>query len=549
MNHRRFIMKKSLLNGFSIRKGVFIPLAAIYVVVIILGLVSPDAFASAENAVVGFAAGWFGWLYQIITIVLIIICVWVLVSKKVGGIRIGGENAKPIMSKWNWFAISLCGGIATGIVFWGIAEPITHFMDGIPGLVEGGGTRMSALYALSTCYMHWGLPLYAYYAAAGLLIGVCVYNLGQPYNVSSSLYPILGEKTKGGFGSFIDLLCVFGIAGGVSASLGVASMQLGSGIGLLAKFTPTSTHWLIIMAAIVATFIISSYTGINHGVRWLSDKNAKIYIGLLVYVFFFAQTKEVLAMSTESMGFFAQNWIIQDTYLGVMADGTETAMWPTWWTINYWSFMIAYTPLIGMFLAKIAQGRTLREFSLYNFILPGVFGMIWFAIFGSASIYMQANGAGIYEEMNEKGLEATVFAFFSNLPLSTVLSIIFMITVFLSVVTLCDSMTTTISSITLNGDTATKEPPSSIKVVWGVIMASLAFINIAVAGITGNSSGINATKLLAITCAFPLLFVVVAMAGSAFKLLFNYQKNYGKMEEENCLANQPDYDPVAEAKE
>ena len=520
---------KTEKKGFRIRKGVFIPLCAIYLLVILLGTLAPEMFAAAENAVVGFAAGWFGWLYQIITIVLIIICVWVLFSKKIGNIRIGGENAKPIMSKWNWFAISLCGGIATGIVFWGIAEPITHFIDGIPGLVEGGGTRLSALYALSTCYMHWGFPLYAYYCAAGLLIGVCVYNLGQPYNVSSSLYPLLGDRVNGGLGSFIDLLCVFGIAGGVSASLGVASMQLGSGLGILANFVPNAKHWFIITVVIVVTFIISSYTGISRGVRWLSDKNAKIYILLLIYVFFCAQTREILAMSTESMGFFAQNWIVQNTYLGVMVDGAETAMWPTWWTINYWSFMIAYTPLTGMFLAKIAQGRTLREFSLFNFVLPGLFGMLWFAIFGSASIYMEANGAGIHDAMVNQGTEATVFAFFSNLPFSTVLSVVFMITAFLSVVTLCDYMTTTISSITLEGsNVAAEEPPAKIKVFWGVVMASLAFINIVVAGITGNTSGINATKLLAITCAFPLLFVVVAMAISCFKLLFKYHDKYSK---------------------
>ena len=335
-------MKKGLGN-FKIRKGVFYPLCAIYLIVILLGVFVPEAFAAFENGVVSLAAGWFGWLYQIITIVLIVICVWVLVSKKVGNIKIGGPDAKPTMSKWNWFAISLCGGIATGIVFWGIAEPITHFIDGIPGLVEGGGTRMSALYALSTCYMHWGLPLYAYYCAAGIAIGVCVYNLKQPYNVSSSLYPLLGERANGAFGSVVDLLCVFGIAGGVSASLGVASMQLGAGLGILANFTPNAVHWAIIMVFIVATFIISSYSGINRGVRWLSDKNAKIYMLLLIYVFFCAQTKEILAMGTESMGFFAQNWIVQNTYLGVMADGASTAMWPTWWTINYWSFMIAYS--------------------------------------------------------------------------------------------------------------------------------------------------------------------------------------------------------------
>ena len=279
------------------------------------------------------------------------------------------------------------------------------------------------------------------------------------------------------------------------------------------------------------TFIIGSVSGIGNGVRWLSDKNAKIYMLLLIYVFFCAQTKEILAMGTESMGFFAQNWVVQNTYMGVMTDGAQTSMWPTWWTINYWSFMIAYTPLTGMFLAKIAQGRTLREFSLFNFVLPGAFGMLWFAIFGSAAIYMEAGGAGIHESMTNLGTEAAVFAFFKNLPFSTILSGVFMITAFLSVVTLCESMTTTVASITLEGeDVASEEPPAKIKIFWGIVMAALAFVNILVAGITGNTSGINATKLLAITCAFPLLFVVVAMAISCFKLLGKYAETYEREE-------------------
>ena len=152
-------------KGFQIRKSVFIPLCAIYILVTLLGILVPEAFAAAQNAVVGFAAGWFGWLYQIVTIVLIIICVWVLFSKKVGSIRIGGPNAKPTMSKWNWFAISLCSGIATGIVFWGIAEPITHYIDGIPG---GGRGRQPHVRAL--CAEHL---LYALGAAAICLLLRC----------------------------------------------------------------------------------------------------------------------------------------------------------------------------------------------------------------------------------------------------------------------------------------------------------------------------------------------------------------------------------------
>ena len=505
----------------SIRKPVFITMVALYAAIIILGLVSPESFASAEGAIVNFAAAGFGWLYDLVALAMLFICIWVMFSKKVGEIRIGGKNAQPIMSRWSWFVISLCGGIATGIVFWGIAEPITHFMSGIPGLPFEPETSDAALYSLSTCYLHWGPVLYAFYAVMGIGVGVAVYNMRLPYRVCSTLYPILGKKAMGTLGMIVDIFCIFGLAGGVSASLGVSAMQLGAGLGLLTGLTPSNMVWTLILITIVITFIISSYTGIGRGVRFLSDKNAKIYMGLMAFVLLFGPTKYIVNMTTEALGFHIQNLFRQSTFL----DTFEGGMWPTWWTINYWSFMIAYTPLIGMFLAKIAQGRTLKEFTIYNFLLPGSFGVIWFGIFGSASIHIQHNTGGIWESMSELGTESAVFAFFEHFPLSRFLDALFMITAFLSVVTLADSMTTTISSLSIKAkDAANVEPPAPIKIFWGVVMSALALINIITANNVGKVSGINATKQLAIVSAFPLLFIMVAIVYSTVKMLVQYSK-------------------------
>lgn len=504
-------------NGkVTIRKPVFVTMVLIYLAVIIVGIVSPESFAAGETAIVNFAASWFGWLYDLVTLVLIGICVWVMCSKKIGDIKLGGKDAKPVMSKWNWFVISLCGGIATGIVFWGIAEPVTHFMSPIPGMEYEAGTAKAALYAISTCYMHWGIPLYAYYAAAGVGIGVAVYNLRLPYRVASAFYPVFGKKALGAIGTFIDILCLFGLAGGVSASLGVSAMQLGAGIGILANVTPTNMMWAVILLTIIITFIVSSYTGMDKGLRFLSDKNAKIYIGMLVFVLLCGPTKFIINEMVEALGFHVTVFARQSTYLSSF----EGEMWPTWWTINYWSFMIAYTPLIGMFLAKIARGRSLREFIVYNCLLPGGFGIIWFGIFGAASVYLEAGGAGIWDSMNTLGTESAVFAFFSNFPFSKFVSLLFMFTAFLSVVTLADSMTTTITSLSINAENnAVAEPPAHLKIFWGVLMSLLAFINIVTASNVGKVSGINATKQLAIVAAFPLLFVMVVMIYAIIKML------------------------------
>ncbi|MBQ9646917.1 MAG: BCCT family transporter [Oscillospiraceae bacterium] len=507
----------------TIRKPVFITMAILYVAIIVLGLAAPEWFATGEESIVNFACLNFGSLYDLLTLGLVFFCVWVMFSKKVGDIRIGGKDAKPIMSKWNWFVISLCGGIATGIVFWSIAEPITHFTEGIPGFANlyAPGTEQGAMLALATTYLHWGISEYAYYCVAGIAIGIAVYNMKLPYRVSACLYPILGKKAMGVIGTIVDILCVFGLAGGVSASLCEGALQLGAGIGILTGLTPGNVMWIIILVATVITFIISSYTGIGKGVRFLSDKNAKLYMGLMVFVILFGPTSFILNNATQALGFHAEHFFTQSTYLS----GYDQDMWPTWWTINYWSWMIAYAPLMGIFLAKVARGRTLREFTIYNFLLPGGFGILWFGIFGSSAIFYEINGGGIYQSMQDLGTESAVFAFFKNMPLSSILSVIFLFTAFLSIVTLCDSMTTTISSLSINSkNAATAEPPAKIKIFWGVTVSLVCFVNLATASSVGNVSGIDATKQLAITAAFPLLIVMILMLISGVMMLRNYEK-------------------------
>ncbi len=521
-------------NRVEIRKSVFITMVIIFIGIIVLGLVNPQLYNDGEQAIVNFACSNFGWAYDLITLSLVFFCVWVMFSRKVGNIKIGGKDAKPVMSKWAWFVISLCGGIATGIVFWGIAEPVTHLIDGISVFPYESGSQNAALMALSTTYLHWGFSEYAYYCVAGIAIGVAVYNLKLPYRVCSCLYPLFGDRIMGKLGTVIDILCVFGLAGGVSGSLCEGTLQIGAGLGIVAGITPTRFVWIVILVAVVITFILSSYSGIAKGVRFFSDANAKLYMALLAFVLFFGPTKFILSLGTEALGFHLDNFFTQSTFLSAV-DGDQ---WPVWWTINYWSWMIAYAPLMGIFLAKIARGRSLRDFTIYNFLLPGGFGILWFAIFGSAAINYQLNGAGIYETMYDLGTEAAVFSFFDNLPLPKILSVIFMFTIFISIVTLADSMTTTISSLSIRSKTAaTAEPPAKVKFFWGIVMSMVAFVNIATADTVGEVSAIDATKSLAIVCAFPLLIVMILMLISAVKMLLQYDQYDTVDHPENSIVN------------
>ncbi len=511
----------------KLRKRIFVPMALIFLAAVILGLVAPKAFYDVENAIVQFAFKNFGWLFQISGNIMLFVCLWVLMSSK-GDIKLGGKDSKPTMSFWNWFAISLCAGIATGILFWGIAEPITHFMSPPKVLGLEPGSEAAAMFSLTQTFIHWTFIPYAMYGVAGLAIAFATYNMKLPYQVSSTLYPVFGKNIKGGVGDIVDNLSLFAMAGGVAAVLGVATMQIGSGLNILTGVQTGKTLWIAIVAVIVITYVISSYTGLDKGIKWLSDKNSKLFIGMLIFIFVFGPTRFILSAGTQGVGHFIQNFFERTHYLSAI-DGSA---WPRWWPIYYWAIWLAYAPLTGMFLARISKGRTLRQFMLVNLVMPATFGLLWFSVFGGAAMHLEMNGAGIWDVIQNKGLEVSVFAFLEHFPLTKVLSALFILAIYVSVVTLADSMTTTVSSLSTTAyNTAEVEPPNKVKLFWGAIMSSMAIINL-IAGKAGEISGIDATKQIATVAGFPILFFMLLLTYCAVKMMVKH--------EEYDVANNPE---------
>ncbi len=513
MSERKNIPQVGNGEKVAIRKGIFYPISLAFVAIIVVGLVAPKTFYDVENTIVNFAFLDFGWLFQISGNLFLFICLFFCFSKY-GDIRFGGKDAKPELSTWNWFAISLCAGIATGIVFWGIAEPLYHLMDS--GAFEALGitpkTEAAAMFSMVTTYIHWTFIPYAMYAICGLGIAYAAYNMDLPYRVSSTLYPIAGKRIDGVVGAVVDGLCLLAIAGGVAAVLGVGTMQISSGIQIMTGIPATKTMWGGVVGAIVVTYIISSYTGLNRGIRWLSDWNAKIFLALLVFVFVFGPTRFILSLGTQAVGHFLDDFFVRTHYLSPV-DGSA---WPRWWPIYYWAIWLAYAPLIGMFLARLVRGRTIRQFMFMNLFLPAIFGLVWFSVFGGAAINLELTGQGLWDAIHEGGklaLEKSVFEFLKFFPLTKVISWIFMGTVFISIVTMADSMTSTVASLsTTAAHQEGLEPPAAIKIFWGVVMSSVAIINLVSGSGGGEISGIDATKQIATVAGFPILFLMVAMA-------------------------------------
>ncbi len=509
-------MKK--VNKAQLRLPIFIPMATLLGLVLIVGLISPKALYDGQNAIVSYAFDSFGWLFQLSSVIFFFLCLWAMFSK-FGNIRLGGKDATPTMSLWNWFAISLCAGIATGILFWGIAEPITHFMSPPDGLGLEAGTEGAAMFSMSQTFIHWTFLPYAMYGIAGLGIAYATFNLKLPYTVSSILYPVFGKKVNGVVGDVVDNLCMLAMAGGVAAVLGVATMQISKGIEILTGLEQNKFIWVAVVGLIVVTYVISSYTGLNRGIRFLSDANTKLFIGMLLFIFILGPTNFILQIGTQGTGHFIQNFFTQTLYLSPV-NGSE---WPRWWPIYYWAIWLAYAPLTGMFLARISKGRTIRQFMMVNLFMPAIFGLLWFSVYGGAAINLEMNGAGLWSAIQQGGLEVSVFAFLKNFPLSGLTSALFLLAIYISVVTLADSMTTTVSSLSVRGagNNALVEPPAQVKIFWGAIMSSIAIVNL-IAGKAGEISGIDATKQIATVAGFPLLFLMLLIGYSAVAMLVKY---------------------------
>ncbi|WP_291637228.1 BCCT family transporter, partial [Clostridium sp.] len=509
-------------KNYSIRKAVLIPMVLVFAGIIFFGITNPVGFFNAEKAISAFGYNWFAWLYILVTLMSMAVLIW-LVFSRFANIKIGGEDCKPIYTRFQWFTVCLCGIIGTGMVIWGIAEPITFLWEPVTGVgVFEPGSANAAKFGLATSLIHWGVPSIALYTIMGVVFGFVVYNMKLPFRISSLLYPILGKKSMGRVGDIVDNFSFFSISVSVAAVLAVAATTVGAGVSMFFGVESTTILRGSILLVLVISFIASSYTGLLRGIRILSDINTKIFIGLIIFVFVFGGTRFILSMSTEALGLSAQTFFQRMTYLGTV----EKDMFPMWWTVVYWVWMVVYGPMMGLFLAKIGRGRTLREFIIVN-MLPAFFIMLWFCVFGSSAINMElTNGGQIYATMGSSGLEAAVFAFFKQLPLSSILGVGFILILCISVVTCVDGLTSTVSSLSVNcKDGGTAEPPTIMKIFWGVVMASVAFVSIFAN--TTSVDGINmlnAAKMLPMIGALPMLAIYVVAFISLFKFLSNREK-------------------------
>lgn len=490
---------------------VFWPPFIFLTLTLILSIQAPEKFVE----VVGSAQSWilenFGGLFSWGTFLFLLVLMGVYFSP-IGKIRIGGREASPILSKWRWFAITLTTTIATGILFWGTAEPMYHLNTPPKGLGIEAGSTEAAVFAMSTMFMHWTLTPYGIYTLAGLTFALVYYNLHQPFSLGSLMYPVLGRAAHGWLGKVVDMICLYSLVAGMAASLGTGIITLSGGIHLLTGVEESSLLLGIICLVIVLCFVASAASGLMKGIRILSDWNIKAFFGLAIFTLLAGPTLSMLELGGKGLLDYVLNFLPRSVSMDSQLD-TE---WQHGWTIFYWANWLAWAPITALFLGRLSVGYTVRDYIHFNLLLPSLFGGLWMVIFSGTAIGLDMEeGQMLYEVLQNEGPQNVIFSLFGQFPMGLLISFIFLLIAFLSYVTAADSNTSAMSAMSSVGiSPENPESPFGIKVIWGLVIGILAWTMIAKAGIDG-------VKQISVLGGFPALFLIILVGIGLIKMMFD----------------------------
>ena len=477
----------------SVNRKVFLPPLILILVTILFSQINNNLFSKLISQTNQWILVNFGWLFSWSSFLFLILLIAIYFSP-FAKIKIGGQNATPLLSKSRWFAISICTTIATGILFWGCAEPLHHYasppIDGIfPNSIQ------SRIFSISTLYMHWSFTPYAIYCVAGLAFAYNYYNKNLDFSVSS-LIGINSAK----FSHIIDIICLYALVMGMSASLGAGIYSIIGGIEEVSGIKKSNFLIGLIGFAVIATFILSAISGLQRGIKWLSSFNIIGFLILAFYIFSFGFPFEILNISLEGIKDYVGTFVQRSTNIGSSID----QQWRFDWSVFYWANWFAWAPIASLFLGKIAKGYTVREFINFNLILPSLFAIIWMSIFSGSALHLnEAQGGTLYATMLESGEESVMYDVLSNITLSEVTIPFSILLIFLSYVTAADSNISAMSSMsTKEVETQDHEPPILIKVLWGLVIGTLTYVML-------STKGLDGIRILSVLGGFPALFIVI----------------------------------------
>lgn len=496
-------------SGKKYNKKLLFTSSAIVVAVFCLGVGLPESFSHAT-----------AWLKQNITLYfgpwfILLICgltflYGFIALSRYGKLKLGLAGETPEFSNFSWFAMLFSCGIGVGFLFWGIAEPMTHFMVASPHNPHPLGDPAGYVAAMKIAIFHWGIYGWVGYMALGVPIGYFAYRYNLPLTTSSALFGLLGRRLKGPWGLVADLVAIFATVFGVATTMGMGLMTMSYGIAAILGVTVTNALLVILMVILVLCYMASAASGIHKGVKRLSNLNIYICLALMVFILLAGPTRMQINLMLETTGAYLSEFIYLGFYAGTSG---EYDTWVSGWTIFYWCWFLSWGPFVGGFIARISRGRSLREYILGAIVLPTVFTLLWFCVLGGSAMYYEANNIIAIWPVLEDNLGAGVFILLQALPLPEFFSLVVLGSLLLFLITTADSASILCAVMVCQDK---REPSVAMRCFWALLIGAIGVVLL----ITGGLSSVQSSCIVA---ALPLSLIVLLANISLVRAMFRYE--------------------------
>lgn len=511
-------------NKNKIRHLAFWPPFLFLILALIYSIVDEEGFYAVASVASSWVITNLGWTYSL-TSFLCLIVIAVAYFSPLGDVVLGGKNAKPILSKKNWATITLCTAMAAGALFWGMLEPIYHMASPPVGMEPNSWE--SAKFAMETMVLHWSIHPYALYTVPVIAFAFAFFNMKKPFSVVSQLSVVtdkLNIKTgeNDAFPKILDAILLFSMGLGILAVICTGTMNMGGAIQALTGMQDAETTWMITLVVVTICFIISSVSGIQKGIKLLSNVNVTIYFTLLILIIILGPTAFMLNGTVEAVG-----GLLSDLPARLLTTGAYSSdSWAGSWTVFYAGSWASWAPISACFLARLGVGYTIKDLIKINFGIPIIFNIIWAGVFSNLAINYQLTGKlDLITILEKQGAEGVIYSVLNELPGAFFIILIFFIGLFLSMITAMDSTTNSIAALSTQGILPDgQEAPILLKVMWGVLFSVLSYIMLVLAGIDG-------IKMVSNLGGLPNIFIILCSVICIFVISSNVKK-YNKVEME-----------------
>ncbi|NHN54887.1 BCCT family transporter [Calidifontibacter sp. DB0510] len=495
-------------------KVLFAVTGIIAIAFVVWGLVSPAGLGTVSGDTLSWTMRSADWLFVLLASVFVVFAIW-LAASRFGSIPLGGDNEKPEFSTISWVAMMFSAGMGIGLMFYGVSEPLTDFVSPVPDSGVTPQSREAMREAMATTLFHWTLHPWAIYAVVGIAIAYGTFRKGRTQLISSAFRSLLGRRVDGPIGKVIDGLAIFATLFGSSASLGLGALQISAGMQSVGWVDKISSFGLVaIIVVLTICFILSAVSGVARGIQWLSNINMVLALVLALFVFLVGPSVFILDMVPTALGTYAAD--LPEMASRTQASGDAAlAKWLSTWTVFYWAWWISWTPFVGMFIARISRGRTIRQFVTGVLLVPSVVSLLWFAIFGGAAINQQMSTKDLVGKDGAVDANAALFQLLGHYPLATISTFVVMFLVAIFFVSGADAASIVMGTLSERG---TIEPTRKTVIFWGVLTGAVAAVMLIVGLHEGDpAAALTSLQNITIVSALPFVIVMALMCWALVK--------------------------------